>query len=105
MIRWNKMEKSRHFCFQIRVIWFTLYCHKYFWPNKYCVLQDEYQTTTKSYEGQLSMMSDHLAGMNEKITKQKDEIDELKSQAASSKVTNEGFMIFFILIQDERNQQ
>jgi len=30
------------------------------------------------------MMSDHLAGMNEKLTQQKDEIDELKSQAATA---------------------
>ncbi|XP_046575666.1 protein phosphatase 1 regulatory subunit 21-like [Haliotis rubra] len=43
-------------------------------------LKDELQTTSRSYEGQLSMMSDHLAGMNEKLTHQKDEIDELKIQ-------------------------
>lgn len=30
------------------------------------------------------MMSDHLAGMNEKLTQQKDEIDDLKSQAANA---------------------
>ncbi|OPL32802.1 hypothetical protein AM593_03471, partial [Mytilus galloprovincialis] len=46
-------------------------------------LKDEYQTTTKSYEGQLSMMSEHLAGLNEKLTQQKDEIDELRAQASS----------------------
>lgn len=43
-------------------------------------MQDELQTTTKSYEGQLSMMSEHLASMNEKLTTQKDEIDALKYQ-------------------------
>ncbi|XP_033733820.1 protein phosphatase 1 regulatory subunit 21-like isoform X2 [Pecten maximus] len=43
-------------------------------------LRDELQTTTKSYEGQLSMMSEHLASMNEKLAQQKDEIDDLKSQ-------------------------
>ncbi|OWF50404.1 protein phosphatase 1 regulatory subunit 21-like isoform X2 [Mizuhopecten yessoensis] len=43
-------------------------------------LKDELQTTTKSYEGQLSMMSEHLASMNEKLAEQKDEIDELKAQ-------------------------
>ncbi|RUS89646.1 hypothetical protein EGW08_002567 [Elysia chlorotica] len=53
-------------------------------------LKDELQTTSRSYEGQLSMMSEHLAGMNEKLAEQKDEIDELKQQltlraAASSK--------------------
>ena len=42
-------------------------------------------TTSKSYEGQLSMMSDHLAGMNEKLTSQKDEIDDLKAQLANTK--------------------
>ena len=30
------------------------------------------------------MMSDHLAGMNEKLTQQKDEIDELKTQIANT---------------------
>ncbi|KAK3082538.1 hypothetical protein FSP39_008209 [Pinctada imbricata] len=48
-------------------------------------LKDELQTTTKSYEGQLSMMSDHLAGMNEKLAQQKDEIDDLKTQLSSTK--------------------
>ncbi|GFN85612.1 protein phosphatase 1 regulatory subunit 21-like [Plakobranchus ocellatus] len=55
-------------------------------------LKDELQTTSRSYEGQLSMMSEHLAGMNEKLASQKDEIDELKQQlslrtSASSKST------------------
>ena len=44
------------------------------------VRQDELQTTTRSYEGQLSMMSEHLAAMNERLTQQKDEIDILKYQ-------------------------
>ena len=48
--------------------------------------QDELQTTTRSYEGQLSMMSEHLAGMNEKLTTQKDEIDILKYQLQNAKV-------------------
>ena len=48
-------------------------------------IQDELSTTSKNYESQLSMMSDHLAGMNEKLTQQKDEIDELRSQAAPQK--------------------
>lgn len=47
--------------------------------QKLAQLKDELDTTTKSYEGQLSMMSEHLAGMNEKLAQQKDEIDELKS--------------------------
>ena len=48
--------------------------------------QDELQTTTRSYEDQLSMMSEHLAGMNEKLTTQKDEIDMLKYQLQNPKV-------------------
>ncbi|XP_070180531.1 protein phosphatase 1 regulatory subunit 21-like isoform X2 [Littorina saxatilis] len=48
-------------------------------------LKDELQTTTRSYEGQLSMMSEHLAGMNEKLTQQKDEIDDLRAQQSQSK--------------------
>ena len=43
-------------------------------------LRDELQTTSRSYEGQLSLMSEHLAGMNEKLTVQRDEIDALKYQ-------------------------
>ncbi|KAH9500952.1 hypothetical protein Btru_069302 [Bulinus truncatus] len=53
-------------------------------------LKDELQTTTRSYDGQLSMMSEHLAGMNEKLAQQKDEIDDLKQQlsqkGSSSKI-------------------
>eukprot|EP00118_Oscarella_pearsei_P024070 m.297754 g.297754 ORF g.297754 m.297754 type:complete len:580 (+) comp40775_c1_seq27:1376-3115(+) len=41
-------------------------------------LEDELQTTTHSYEAQLSMMSDHLCTLNDKLTAQRDEIEELK---------------------------
>ncbi|CAG09468.1 unnamed protein product, partial [Tetraodon nigroviridis] len=41
-------------------------------------LQDELATTKRSYEDQLSMMSDHLCSMNETLTKQREEIDTLK---------------------------
>lgn len=40
-------------------------------------------TTKRSYEDQLSMMSDHLCSMNETLSKQREEIDTLKM---SSKV-------------------
>ncbi|NXU18944.1 PPR21 phosphatase, partial [Pardalotus punctatus] len=40
--------------------------------------QDELMTTKRSYEDQLSMMSDHLCSMNETLTKQREEIDTLK---------------------------
>jgi len=42
------------------------------------VLQDELSTTKRSYEDQLSMMSDHLCSMNDTLSKQRDEIDSLK---------------------------
>lgn len=47
-------------------------------------LQDELETTKRSYEEQLRMLSDHLCGMNEKLTSQKDEIDELKTSSATT---------------------
>ncbi|KAJ4450485.1 hypothetical protein ANN_01910 [Periplaneta americana] len=43
-------------------------------------LQEDLQTTTHNYETQLSIMSEHLANMNEKLTVQRDEIDQLKYQ-------------------------
>jgi len=49
------------------------------WVCIVCV-KDELQTTARSYDGQLSMMSEHLAAMNERLTQQKDEIDILKYQ-------------------------
>uniref|UniRef100_A0A8D2PTB3 Protein phosphatase 1 regulatory subunit 21 n=1 Tax=Zosterops lateralis melanops TaxID=1220523 RepID=A0A8D2PTB3_ZOSLA len=50
-------------------------------------LQDELMTTKRSYEDQLSMMSDHLCSMNETLTKQREEIDTLKM---TSKVSWQG---------------
>lgn len=41
-------------------------------------LKEELHTTTNNYKVQLSTMSEHLANMNEKLTAQKDEIDDLK---------------------------
>nr|CAD7199347.1 unnamed protein product [Timema douglasi] len=49
-------------------------------------LQEELQTTTENYEVQLSIMSEHLANMNEKLTLQRDEIDQLKYQLTSKMV-------------------
>lgn len=46
-------------------------------------LHSELLTTTTNYETQLSMMSEHLANMNEKLTVQKDEIDQLNYQLKS----------------------
>jgi len=41
-------------------------------------LKDELETTRKGYETQLSTLSEHLAQMNQKLTKQTDEIDMLR---------------------------
>ncbi|XP_074846113.1 protein phosphatase 1 regulatory subunit 21 isoform X2 [Carettochelys insculpta] len=48
-------------------------------------LQDELTTTKRSYEDQLSMMSDHLCSMNETLSKQREEIDTLKMTKGNSK--------------------
>nr|XP_032812128.1 protein phosphatase 1 regulatory subunit 21 isoform X1 [Petromyzon marinus]XP_032812129.1 protein phosphatase 1 regulatory subunit 21 isoform X1 [Petromyzon marinus] len=49
-------------------------------------LQDELTTTKRSYEDQLSMMSDHLCSVNETLATQRDQIDALKlAGKASSK--------------------
>ena len=40
-------------------------------------LKEEARTTSVNYEEQLSMMSEHLANMNDKLTRQTDEIERL----------------------------
>ncbi|XP_048392448.1 protein phosphatase 1 regulatory subunit 21 isoform X4 [Stegostoma tigrinum] len=54
-------------------------------------LQDELTTTKRSYEDQLSMMSDHLCSMNETLSKQREEIDSLRmgsKDLCSNKITS-----------------
>ncbi|XP_036190527.1 protein phosphatase 1 regulatory subunit 21 isoform X3 [Myotis myotis] len=51
-------------------------------------LQDELTTTKRSYEGQLSMMSDHLCSMNETLSKQREEIDILKMSSKGNSKKN-----------------
>ncbi|KAM7062159.1 protein phosphatase 1 regulatory subunit 21 isoform 3-T4 [Acridotheres tristis] len=51
-------------------------------------LQDELMTTKRSYEDQLSMMSDHLCSMNETLTKQREEIDTLKMASKGNSKKN-----------------
>lgn len=53
-------------------------------------LQDELTTTKRSYEGQLSMMSDHLCSMNETLSKQREEIDILKMSSKGNSKKNKG---------------
>ena len=36
------------------------------------------QTTESNYQSQINALSDHLAGMNDTLAKQRDEIDSLK---------------------------
>nr|XP_060610531.1 protein phosphatase 1 regulatory subunit 21 [Anolis sagrei ordinatus] len=51
-------------------------------------LQDELATTKRSYEDQLSMMSDHLCSMNETLSKQREEIDTLKMASKGNSKKN-----------------
>ncbi|OWK61853.1 Protein phosphatase 1 regulatory subunit 21 [Lonchura striata] len=51
-------------------------------------LNDELMTTKRSYEDQLSMMSDHLCSMNETLTKQREEIDTLKMTSKGNSKKN-----------------
>ncbi|XP_077093679.1 protein phosphatase 1 regulatory subunit 21 [Siphateles boraxobius] len=53
-------------------------------------LQDELSTTKRSYEDQLSMMSDHLCSMNDRLSKQRDEIDTLKHASKGNSKKNKG---------------
>ncbi|GCB73324.1 LOW QUALITY PROTEIN: protein phosphatase 1 regulatory subunit 21 [Scyliorhinus torazame] len=53
-------------------------------------LQDELTTTKRSYEDQLSMMSDHLCSMNETLSKQREEIDSLRMGSKSNAKKNRG---------------
>uniref|UniRef100_A0A8D3DVL3 Protein phosphatase 1 regulatory subunit 21 n=1 Tax=Scophthalmus maximus TaxID=52904 RepID=A0A8D3DVL3_SCOMX len=53
-------------------------------------LQDELTTTKRSYEDQLSMMSDHLCSMNETLSKQREEIDTLKLSSKGNAKKNKG---------------
>ncbi|XP_030627197.1 protein phosphatase 1 regulatory subunit 21 [Chanos chanos] len=53
-------------------------------------LQDELTTTKRSYEDQLSMMSDHLCSVNETLSKQREEIDTLKLGNKGNSKKNKG---------------
>lgn len=48
-------------------------------------LDDDLETTKRSYEDQIKMLSDHLCGMNDKLTSQKDQIDQLKTATPTNK--------------------
>ncbi|KAM9364686.1 protein phosphatase 1 regulatory subunit 21 isoform 2-T2 [Pholidichthys leucotaenia] len=58
--------------------------------QKVTSLQDELTTTKRSYEDQLSMMSDHLCSMNETLSKQREEIDTLKLGSKGNAKKNKG---------------
>ncbi|CAL8299989.1 unnamed protein product [Merluccius merluccius] len=53
-------------------------------------LQDELTTTKRSYEDQLSMMSDHLCSVNDTLSKQREEIDTLKLGSKANSKKNKG---------------
>ncbi|RXM34421.1 Protein phosphatase 1 regulatory subunit 21 [Acipenser ruthenus] len=56
-------------------------------------LQDELTTTKRSYEDQLSMMSDHLCSMNETPTKQREEIDTLRMGSKVNLIASLSFLL------------
>ena len=53
--------------------------------NQIEVIKEEARTTSVNYENQLSLMSEHLANMNDKLTKQTDEIERLKFEVGNKK--------------------
>ena len=53
--------------------------------NQIEVIKEEAKTTSVNYENQLSLMSEHLANMNDKLTKQTDEIERLKFEVGNKK--------------------
>jgi len=48
-------------------------------------LKDDAKTTSLNYEDQLSLMSEHLANMNDRLTNQTDEIERLKYELSNKK--------------------
>jgi protein phosphatase 1 regulatory subunit 21 len=48
-------------------------------------MREEMATATTNYEGQLAMMSEHVANMNDKLTRQTDEIDGLRYEVNQAK--------------------
>lgn len=53
--------------------------------------REELSTISQNYESQLSMMSEHVASLNEKLTLQSEEIDNLKYQL-SNKVRSKFYL-------------
>ena len=53
--------------------------------EKIALLREEVATTTNSYDGQLSLMTEHLALMNDKVSSKTDEINTLRSQLSNKK--------------------
>jgi protein phosphatase 1 regulatory subunit 21 len=53
--------------------------------NQIEAITEEAQTTSLNYENQLSLMSEHLANMNDKLTNQTDEIERLKYELTNKK--------------------
>ncbi|XP_037072480.1 protein phosphatase 1 regulatory subunit 21-like [Pollicipes pollicipes] len=51
-------------------------------------LRQELVTTAASYETQVAAMSDHLAGLNETLAAQRDQIDQLRYQLGQRRRAN-----------------
>ncbi|CAG9105932.1 unnamed protein product [Plutella xylostella] len=46
-------------------------------------LEEELHSTSRNYEEQMSVLTEHVAGMNDQLARQHDQIQELKQQASS----------------------
>ncbi len=46
-------------------------------------LREEVGSTASNYEGQLGLMSEHVANMNDRLTSQSDQIETLKYELAN----------------------
>lgn len=45
--------------------------------------EEELHSTSRNYEEQMSVLTEHVAGMNDQLARQHDQIQELKQQASS----------------------
>ena len=61
-------------------------------------LKEEARTTSVNYEEQLSMMSEHLANMNDKLTTQTDEIERLHFEMGNNKKVNKWTTFYIPLL-------
>ncbi|XP_065225205.1 protein phosphatase 1 regulatory subunit 21-like [Planococcus citri] len=101
VLKQEATSKARMFMFECRVLQRRLencIVEKQLMENKYLKfnkstleLQEKLSTISQNYEGQLSMLSEHLANVNDKLASQTEEIDNLRYQInnKSSKKTKQ----------------